>query len=59
MRFPARRAVLTGLGLSLLAACAKKAETASAWERIKASGVLRIALEGTYPPFNFQGKDAN
>ena len=57
MRFPARRAVLTGLGLSLLAACAKKAETASAWERIKASGVLRIALEGTYPPFNFQGKD--
>ncbi len=58
MRFPARRAVLTGLGLSLLAACAKKPEAgASAWDRIKASGTLRIGLEGTYPPFNFQGKD--
>jgi L-cystine transport system substrate-binding protein len=57
MRFPARRAVLTGLGLSLLAACAKTPEAGSAWERIKASGTLRIGLEGTYPPFNFQGKD--
>ncbi|WP_297510090.1 cystine ABC transporter substrate-binding protein [uncultured Caulobacter sp.] len=58
MRFPARRAVLSGLGLALLAACGKKpAPGASAWERIKASGTLRIGLEGTYPPFNFQGKD--
>ena len=58
MRFPARRAVVSGLGLALLAACAKKSEAgASAWERIKASGTLRIGLEGTYPPFNFQGSD--
>lgn len=58
MRFPARRAVLSGLGLALLAACGKKPEAgASAWERIKASGKLRIGLEGTYPPFNFQDKD--
>jgi cystine transport system substrate-binding protein len=58
MRFPARRAVISGLGLALLAACAKKPETgASGWERIKASGKLRIGLEGTYPPFNFQDKD--
>lgn len=58
MRFPARRAVLSGLGLALLAACGKKPEAGvSAWERIKASGKLRIGLEGTYPPFNFQDKD--
>ena len=58
MRFPARRAVLSGLGLALLAACAKKPEAgASSWDRIKASGKLRIGLEGTYPPFNYQDKD--
>jgi cystine transport system substrate-binding protein len=58
MRFPARRAVVSGLGLALLAACAKKPDSgASGWERIKASGTLRIGLEGTYPPFNFQGAD--
>jgi len=57
MRFPARRAVLTGLGLALVAACAKKPQAAKGWERIKASGTLRIGLEGTYPPFNFQGPD--
>ena len=54
MRFPARRAVVSGLGLALLAACAKKPEAgASGWDRIKASGVLRVGLEGTYPPFSF------
>lgn len=58
MRFPARRAVVSGLGLALLAACGKKPEAgANGWERIKASGTLRIGLEGTYPPFNFQGAD--
>ena len=54
MRFPARRAVISGLGLALLAACGKKPEAGGGWERIKASGVLRVGLEGTYPPFNFQ-----
>ncbi|NQE61180.1 cystine ABC transporter substrate-binding protein [Caulobacter sp. RHG1] len=58
MRFPARRAVISGLGIALLAACGKKPQAgASAWDRIKASGALRIGLEGTYPPFNFQDKD--
>jgi cystine transport system substrate-binding protein len=58
MRFPARRAVLSGLGLAaLLAACGKKPDAGtSAWDRIKASGTLRVGLEGTYPPFNFQDK---
>lgn len=58
MRFPARRAVLSGLGLALLAACGEKPDAnVSAWDRIKASGKLRVGLEGTYPPFNFQDKD--
>jgi cystine transport system substrate-binding protein len=57
MRFPARRAVIAGLGLALLAACGKKPETGGSWDRIKASGKLRVGLEGTYPPFNFQDKD--
>lgn len=58
MRFPARRAVISGLGLALLAACGKKPQAGEgAWDRIKASGTLRIGLEGTYPPFNFQDKD--
>ncbi|MBO9545074.1 cystine ABC transporter substrate-binding protein [Caulobacter sp.] len=56
MRFPARRAVVAGLGLALLAACGKKPEAGSGWDRIKASGTLRVGLEGTYPPFNFQDK---
>ena len=58
MRFPARRAVISGLGLAVLAACARKPQTsASGWDKIKASGKLRIGLEGTYPPFNYQDKD--
>lgn len=57
MRFPARRAVLSGLGLALIAACGPKPKAGAAgWERIKASGTLRVGLEGTYPPFNFQDK---
>lgn len=57
MRFPARRAVIAGLGLAVLAACGKKPDTDSSWDRIKASGAFRVGLEGTYPPFNFQDKN--
>lgn len=51
MRFPARRTVLLGLALAA-AACSPKPR--STLERIKADKTLRVGLEGTYPPFNFQ-----
>lgn len=63
MRFPARREFLAGLGLGAvaltLAGCGGKsgnvAETGL--KRVEATKTLRIGLEGTYPPFNFQDKD--
>jgi len=66
MRFPARREFLTALGvgavalgLGALAACGGKtgdvAETGL--KRVESTKVLRVGLEGTYPPFNFQDKD--
>jgi cystine transport system substrate-binding protein len=51
MRFPARRTVLLGLALTA-AACQPKPRSTLA--RIQADKTLRIGLEGTYPPFNFQ-----
>jgi cystine transport system substrate-binding protein len=58
MRFPARRAVLSGLGLRPARRLRQEAGRPDrAWERVKASKTLRIGLEGTYPPFNFQDKD--
>lgn len=36
------------LGLLLLAGCGREAD---AWERIAASGVLRVGLDPTFPPF--------
>jgi cystine transport system substrate-binding protein len=63
MRFPVRRDFLLGLGLGVvglgLAGCGGKPEAGgeSGLKRIEATKVLRIGLEGTYPPFNFQDKD--
>ncbi len=65
MRFPARRDVLLGLGLGAgglgLAGCGDKpgagGEGETGLKRIEATKTLRIGLEGTYPPFNFQDKD--
>jgi cystine transport system substrate-binding protein len=51
MTHPARRTVLLGLAASL-AACQPK--PANSLERIRKSGLLRVGLEGTYPPFSFQ-----
>ena len=42
------------LGLTLLAAGCRARPAASGWRTIRQSGVLRVGLEGTYPPFNFQ-----
>ena len=47
MRFPDRRDLLLGVGALSLAGCGDKAKDAT-------SKTLRIGLEGTYPPFNFQ-----
>ncbi|MFZ0266858.1 cystine ABC transporter substrate-binding protein [Caulobacter sp.] len=65
MRFPARRELLIaiGVGLSLgatavLSGCGKTGDVPeSGLKRVEATKVLRIGLEGTYPPFNFQDKD--
>jgi cystine transport system substrate-binding protein len=63
MRFPVRRDFLLGLGLGVaglgLAGCGGKptADADSGLKRIEATKTLRIGLEGTYPPFNFQDKD--
>lgn len=63
MRFPARRDFLVGLGLGagglVLAGCGGKpgADGETGLKRVEASKTLRIGLEGTYPPFNFQDKD--
>jgi cystine transport system substrate-binding protein len=51
MILTARRTVLLGFAAAL-AACQPK--PASTLERIRKTGVLRVGLEGTYPPFSFQ-----
>ncbi|MBO9710189.1 MAG: cystine ABC transporter substrate-binding protein [Caulobacter sp.] len=61
MRFPVRRDILLGLSAAalVLAACGGKSKDAAetGLKRVEATKVLRIGLEGTYPPFNFQDKD--
>jgi cystine transport system substrate-binding protein len=55
-RKPSRRrfaAALT-LGAAMLAAQAGAAPGADLLDTVKTKGVLRVALEGTYPPFNFR-----
>lgn len=52
-RFPTatRRALLLSM---VLAAAALPARAADLLDTVKTRGTLRIALEGTYPPFNFK-----
>ncbi|WP_371766505.1 cystine ABC transporter substrate-binding protein [Massilia sp.] len=52
-RFPTatRRALLLSM---ILAAAALPARAADLLDTVKTRGTLRIALEGTYPPFNFK-----
>ena len=52
----ARRRALRIGALVLAAGCAWPAQAADLLDTVKARGTLRIAMEGTYPPFNF--KDA-
>ncbi|WP_165187709.1 cystine ABC transporter substrate-binding protein [Caulobacter soli] len=61
MRFPARRELMIALGLGALALAGCGGKTGNVAEtglkRVEATKTLRIGLEGTYPPFNFQDKD--
>ncbi|WP_426030681.1 cystine ABC transporter substrate-binding protein [Caulobacter sp. DWP3-1-3b2] len=63
MRFPVRRQFLLGLALGaaglILVGCGGQSGNVAqtGLKRIEATKTLRIGLEGTYPPFNFQGKD--
>jgi len=54
-RFPiaTRRALLLSM---VLAAAALPARAADLLDTVKTRGTLRIALEGTYPPFNFKDR---
>jgi cystine transport system substrate-binding protein len=54
IRFPntTRRALLSAAALTLLVAL--PAHAADLLDTVKTRGTLRIALEGTYPPFNFK-----
>lgn len=49
-----RRAVTGAIALLALAACAGPAVAADLERETRARGTLRIAVEGTYPPFNFK-----
>ncbi|UXH79396.1 transporter substrate-binding domain-containing protein [Roseateles amylovorans] len=48
------RAVAAGVGALWLAGAAVSAQAADLLDEVKARGTLRIACEGTYPPFNFK-----
>ncbi|UTY59103.1 transporter substrate-binding domain-containing protein [Massilia sp. erpn] len=49
-----RRAVLTLIAASLLAGALLPASAADLLATARARGTLKIALEGTYPPFNYK-----
>lgn len=51
---PRRFLLAIALGTCLLPALAPAAAGADLLDTVKARGVLRIGLEGTYPPFNFK-----
>jgi len=51
---PPRRSALLALCALGLAACQPAAKTDSALERIRGDKVLKVGIEGTYPPFSFQ-----
>nr|WP_312968756.1 cystine ABC transporter substrate-binding protein [Pseudomonas sp.] len=50
-----RRNLLIGsLGLALFAGLGGQAHAADDLQKIKNAGTIKVGLEGTYPPFNFQ-----
>ncbi|EEF25348.1 Cystine-binding periplasmic protein precursor, putative [Ricinus communis] len=53
---PLRRRALAAGALLLAAGLAMPAHAADLLDTVKARGTLRIAMEGTYPPFNYKDK---
>jgi cystine transport system substrate-binding protein len=53
-----RRLLLAGAMLGALVVPVLPAMAADLLDAVKARGTLRIALEGTYPPFNFKDPDS-
>ncbi|MGE8497527.1 MAG: cystine ABC transporter substrate-binding protein [Pseudomonas sp.] len=49
-----RQLVTAGVGLALLSGVAVQSHAADLLQDIQQRGAIKIGLEGTYPPFNFQ-----
>ena len=55
-RHTARRLLIHCALVAVLTVAALPAQAADLLDAVKARGTLRVALEGTYPPFNFKDK---
>jgi cystine transport system substrate-binding protein len=59
MKITRRQVVSSLLAVALAAGFSAGAYAADLLDTVKARGTLKIALEGTYPPFNFKDKQTN
>ena len=54
-----KRSTVRLLAITVLSTLTSIASAADLLDAVKARGTLKIALEGTYPPFNFKDKQTN
>jgi cystine transport system substrate-binding protein len=52
-----RQALMGAMAVVLMAASAKTFAAENLLNQVKERGTLRVGLEGTYPPFSYQGDD--